>query len=56
MSADSLKREAELRAGVIDQLITASVLEGSPAREEFMNRWRHLVVQPCAGDVGVGNV
>jgi len=42
MPAESLKTEAELRAGVIDRLIAASLREGTPAREASLESWRRL--------------
>lgn len=42
MPADLLKTEAELRAGVIDRLITASLSHGGPAREVLLENWRRL--------------
>lgn len=42
MPANSLKTEAELRAGVIDRLIVASLREGGPAREASLESWRRL--------------
>jgi hypothetical protein len=42
MATDSLKREAELRADVIDRLIAASLRDGIPAREDALRRWRSL--------------
>jgi len=46
MPADSLKSEAELRAGVIDRLIAASLREGGPAREAMLENWRRLGTPP----------
>lgn len=42
MPADPLKTEAELRTGVIDRLIAASLREGAPAREASLESWRRL--------------
>ncbi len=39
---NTIAREAELRRSVIDRLITASLNDATPAREQNMQRWRGL--------------